>query len=392
MSPPIALAVNATPPSAPAVPASAGNGSPDGKSSRAFDAPLQQARQQQSAQRSSTSTSVVNASTAIASTTASTTTSTIAGKPWNPTAGDAKDDDKATASNTSNPPADAAAAMLALLGQSIPANAAPAPAAPAGSSAEAVTASALQISGMPALPAPGAAQASAQADVDDAVDGSKATDGLKDNALSALLGDADDDATAATTTGSGADAKLTNASPATTSTAGGKSDPLDALRNLTSPFAQTQAPVPAAVTPHAVTMSASVGTPTFAQELGQHVAWLGGQNIKEARITLHPEDLGQLDVKVSVQHDHVDVSFIAQHPNAVHAVQQTLSQLDAMLAHHGLTLGQAQVAQGHQGGGAGQGAAPGSAPGGDAGATDEDDVAQVATPVVQALGLLDTFA
>jgi flagellar hook-length control protein FliK len=86
-------------------------------------------------------------------------------------------------------------------------------------------------------------------------------------------------------------------------------------------------------------------TPAFAQELGDQIAWLGGQNIQQARIRLHPEDLGQLDVKVSVEHGKVDVAFAAQHPGAVAAVQQTLSQLDAMLAHHGLSLGHAEVSQ-----------------------------------------------
>ncbi len=399
-----AIAVNATPPSAPSGPASAGNSASDGHSPSAFSTPLQQARQQQSAQRSSTSThtaSTANASTATSSSTVSTTTSTVTGKSWNPAGDNAKDDGKQTTSTNPNPPTDAAAAMLALLGQSIPANAAPTPAAPAGGSPEsaaatgaAVTATAMQVSGMPGMPMSGAAQASAQPDADDAVDAPNATDGLKDNALSALLGDADDDTTPASMTGTDAGAKLLNASQATatTSSQGDKSDPLDALRNLTTPFGQTQASVQAAATPHALTMNASAGTPSFAQELGQHVAWLGGQNIKEARITLHPEDLGQLDVKVSVQHDHVDVSFIAQHPNAVHAVQQTLSQLDSMLAHHGLTLGQTQVGQGNNGGGGGQGASPGSAAAGDARATDDGDVAQVAAPVVQALGLLDAFA
>ncbi|WP_266184035.1 flagellar hook-length control protein FliK [Dyella humicola] len=399
-----AIAVNVTPPSAACGPASAANSSSDGHSPSAFSTPLQQARQQQSAQRSSTSAptaSTTTTSTATSSTTASTASSTVTGKSWNPKGDDAKDDDKPTTRSGPNPPTDAAAAMLALLGQSIPANAAPSPAAPAAASSESATATgtalaatAMQVSGMSGMSMSGAALASAQPDADDAGNASKATDGLQDNALAALLGDADDDTTPSTATGNGVDAKVVNASQATatTSTPSDKSDPLDALRNLTTPFGQTQASVQAAPTPHAMTMNASAGTPSFAQELGQHVAWLGGQNIKEARITLHPEDLGQLDVKVSVQHDHVDVSFIAQHPNAVHAVQQTLSQLDSMLAQHGLTLGQAQVGQGNQGGGAGQGASSGSAAAGDAGATDEGDVAQVAAPVVQALGLLDTFA
>lgn len=115
------------------------------------------------------------------------------------------------------------------------------------------------------------------------------------------------------------------------------------------PLDVNQANAPAA---HALRMQSPIPSATFAQELGQQVAWLGGQDIKQARIRLHPEELGQLDVKVSVEHGRVDVSFTAQHPAAVTAVQQSLTQLDTMLAGQGLSLGQAQVGQQGQGGAA----------------------------------------
>jgi flagellar hook-length control protein FliK len=63
----------------------------------------------------------------------------------------------------------------------------------------------------------------------------------------------------------------------------------------------------------------------------------------------------------------VNVAILAQHPAAVHAVQQTLSQLDTMLAHHGLSLGQADVGQRDPG----QNPAQGNAAGGQGGAADD---------------------
>ena len=138
---------------------------------------------------------------------------------------------------------------------------------------------------------------------------------------------------------------------------------------------------------HTLKMDAPVGNSAFAQELGQQVAWLGGQAIKEARIRLRPEELGQLDVKVSVaEHGRVDVSFTAQHPAAVTAVQQTLGQLDLMLAGHGLSLGQAQVGQ--------QGAGERGQHGGESQSADvpgEPGIVEVADRPL-AVGLLDTFA
>lgn len=106
--------------------------------------------------------------------------------------------------------------------------------------------------------------------------------------------------------------------------------------------------------PAALQSTQVAGTPAFANELGQQIAWMSNGDIKEASIRLHPEDMGQLDVKISVHQNRVDVAFAAQHPAAVQAVNQTLTQLDTMLAHHGLQLGQAQVGQ-QQAGQGGQG-------------------------------------
>jgi len=102
-------------------------------------------------------------------------------------------------------------------------------------------------------------------------------------------------------------------------------------------------------------------SPQFTQELGEQIAWMSSAagDVKEARIKLHPEELGSMDVRVNVDGGKVNVAIMAQHPAAVHAVQQTLSNLDAMLAHHGLSLGNAEVNQGgaqqNSSGGQGQG-------------------------------------
>ena len=168
------------------------------------------------------------------------------------------------------------------------------------------------------------------------------------------------------------------------------SKPDAALSDLAAlnPNVAAPAQTPLAAPAHILQIPSPAGSTGFAQELGQHIAWLGGQEIKEARIRLHPEDLGQLDLKVSVQHNHqVDVTFAVQHPHAVHALQQTLSQLDAMLAQHGLSLGQADVGQrqNNEQRDSQRGSSTPSA----------DEVAGVASSVsnvAPALGLLDAFA
>ena len=305
-------------------------------------------------------------------------------------AGDTHDQPDHDDAPTSSANPDAASAMLALLGQSIPAQAAPAP--PAAADATTSGAAAIAATLTAGLPAQGVTSPGLPADGDEMLD-SKGMGDADDNALAAAGDDTDTD-----TSFTHAMAAMGNAMSATQATtsadANDHSDPLDALRSLAgNPLAMQQPAATQPAAPHALTMQSTVGTPAFAQELGQQVAWLGGQDIKQARIRLHPEDLGQLDVKVSVKQDHVDVSFIAQHPQAVHAVQQTLGQLDTLLAHHGLSLGHAEVGQGGRGNESsqGSGSSTGSASGEEV-SNEQGGIASVVAPVVKAVGLLDMFA
>jgi flagellar hook-length control protein FliK len=259
----------------------------------------------------------------------------------------------APAKDEDNPDAAAlAAAMLALIGQAAPAK----PLAQAGAVAPATAR------------ATGTTAAAAKAPA----------------ALVLLAGTAASAAVSRPTT----DLDATALAPMLAKPAEQKDAPLDALQMATA--STVQMPTPdgtAATTTPTLTIASPAGTPAFAQELGQHVAWLGQQDVKQARIRLHPEDLGTLDVKVSLNHDRVDVSFAVQHPAAVHAVQQTLPQLDALLAQHGLALGHADVGQRQQQGEGGRGGEAG----GVIGEIEPESVTMASAPVA-ALGMLDTFA
>lgn len=145
----------------------------------------------------------------------------------------------------------------------------------------------------------------------------------------------------------------------------------------------------APVVTHQLQLPPSVGSQAFAHELGQQVVWLTGQDVKQARIRLHPEELGQLDVKINVSHDRVDVVFSAQHPAAVTAIQQSLSQLGQMLTQQGLSLGHTEVGQHDRGENQGRGGATPS----DAAVDDTDEVHGIGPRTsIGAVGLLDAFA
>jgi flagellar hook-length control protein FliK len=168
-----------------------------------------------------------------------------------------------------------------------------------------------------------------------------------------------------------------------------KDTPADGARPADTLAAMTAQPgaATATVPPHHLIVPSPAGTPAFAQELGEHIAWLGTQDVKQARVRLHPEDLGSMDIKVSLHHDRIDVSFAVQHPAAVHVVQQTLPQLDLLLAQHGLALGQADVGQRQHQGESGRG-------GDGVGAISELEAepAIIANTPLASLGMLDTFA
>lgn len=161
---------------------------------------------------------------------------------------------------------------------------------------------------------------------------------------------------------------------------------ITALGNLTA----TAPVVPSGTTAtHGLTMDAPVGSSGFAKELGQQITWLSGQDVKQAQIRLHPQDLGPLDVKVSVEHGRVDVSFVTQHPDTTAAVQQSLGQLHQMLGGQGLSLGHATVGQQSQQQFGGQQGQQGQASGS---GNEEMADTPIATVARVAVGLVDAFA
>ncbi len=280
------------------------------------------------------------------------------------------DDDAPTAGAAS-----VAGAMLALLGQAMPANASVA----AGGAAKVMAASILKAS-LGGSPSAGAPMASGSADPAAATtsDGSTSTGAnpAANGSGQAIPGLASFNELFA----SGQPKAMRQDDKAN----------LDALAGLMQANSQA-APAPLATAPHALAITGQVGSADFTRQLGQQVAWLGGQDIKQARIKLHPEELGSLDVKVSVQHTgQVDVTFAAQHPATVHALQQTLPQLDTLLAQQGLSLGQAHVGQQSAGGGDGNR----SSSSGAAGDTADPAIGEVsaAPAAISAVGLLDAFA
>ncbi|HEY6453527.1 MAG TPA: flagellar hook-length control protein FliK [Steroidobacteraceae bacterium] len=86
-----------------------------------------------------------------------------------------------------------------------------------------------------------------------------------------------------------------------------------------------------------------VSDPSWAHAVAAQVQLFAAANIQSATLRLSPEHLGPVSVHIDVQASQINVSFVAAHAETRSALEQSVPMLRAMLAHGGLTLGQAQV-------------------------------------------------
>src|SRR5690606_31118744 len=92
-------------------------------------------------------------------------------------------------------------------------------------------------------------------------------------------------------------------------------------------------------------LRAAVGTPQWADELGSRLVMMSTRGQHEGSLTLSPEHLGPLEVRISVQQTNAQVWFGAQHADTRAALAEALPRLREMFAEAGLSLGQAGVSQ-----------------------------------------------
>lgn len=90
-------------------------------------------------------------------------------------------------------------------------------------------------------------------------------------------------------------------------------------------------------------ISVPVQQPQWAQQLGDRVHWLVGQNVHQAAIHLNPPELGQLDVHIQMHGDQASVNFSSPHAVVRHAVDAAIPRLREMMHETGLTLGDVNV-------------------------------------------------
>ncbi|GGY68417.1 hypothetical protein GCM10011613_10800 [Cellvibrio zantedeschiae] len=126
-------------------------------------------------------------------------------------------------------------------------------------------------------------------------------------------------------TSAAAPANSTNSAPATSAL-----DSMLRFSDANTPSArgfvvQTAVPVP-------------VGQPQWSQAVGEKVLWLAAQNVSSAEIHLNPENLGPMQVKVSVNQEQTTVNFTSHHPVVREVLDQNMGRLRDMFSEQGLNL------------------------------------------------------
>ena len=97
-------------------------------------------------------------------------------------------------------------------------------------------------------------------------------------------------------------------------------------------------------------LEAAPDTPEFPEEMFGRIRLMQAQGGHEARLNLHPAELGRLQISISTEGDLAKVAFTVDNPQAREALEQAMPRLREMLQQAGLQLADSSVAeQGQQG-------------------------------------------
>lgn len=83
--------------------------------------------------------------------------------------------------------------------------------------------------------------------------------------------------------------------------------------------------------------------PEFIEELGERIVWITDGGLQEARIELHPAELGVLSVQVQIRGDEAQIAFGAEQAATRALLNNALPQLRALFSAQGLHLMRARV-------------------------------------------------
>lgn len=128
----------------------------------------------------------------------------------------------------------------------------------------------------------------------------------------------------------------------------------------------------------------------FGERFGAQLQWMAGQQIGHARIRVHPQELGPVEVMLRLDGERISADFISAHAETRQTLEQGLPRLRDLLGEQGFQLAHAGVGNQSSSSPDDGDTAPGTAPGP---ATDAEPVASgEPAPVRTIRGLLDAYA
>ncbi|WP_313688962.1 flagellar hook-length control protein FliK [Pantoea sp.] len=127
---------------------------------------------------------------------------------------------------------------------------------------------------------------------------------------------------------------LSNSSDTTTPIT---SAPLSSTSTLTSSTASTSA------TPSTPMLNAQLGSAEWQQALSQQIVMFSRNGQQNAELRLHPEDLGAIQISLTLDKDQAQLNMVSSHSHVRAALEAALPQLKTALAESGINLGQSNV-------------------------------------------------
>lgn len=114
---------------------------------------------------------------------------------------------------------------------------------------------------------------------------------------------------------------------------------------LTADFAQHALRMPSEVAPRVSPppIPSPLGTPQWSQDFAARVSWLVDRGDQHASISVSPEELGPIEIRLAVREGEASIWFGAAHSETRVAIEQALPRLRDMLAGMGLSLADAGV-------------------------------------------------
>ena len=172
-------------------------------------------------------------------------------------------------------------------------------------------------------------------------------------------------------------------------------DAASALSPTAAAIAPALSPSTHAAPVHQAALPSRPGEASFAADLAAEVRVMVEGGLQEAELSLHPAELGPIQVQLRVHGASADISLVAANGFTRDGLAQALPELREMLASQGLQLGQAGVDAGRDGRGFADAQQPqerGDQPAAAGSARDTSVASPAPRRVVPARTLLDLYA